>query len=265
MVAPRAPRKQPFVPVDFSQQGEISNYEPTLPSDQLRRLAISLFSNSDDQITNQTHANIGESLLQTSRLPALADTAYYASKALLDPSYQNAATAGVSLLGAASPPAPGKAQWAPRIVKEIQERFHPSNNYLRRLEAEVPTLYRETSGASFLDMLSGNHPFGAPREHYAETQELALGQGNNKGLTFKVNTKGLEGKTNLSKPMSQEMYRQRNAEFLVSAQPSQIIKNIEEITVTKDAFSNLSKGQAQRLKNTLDSMEKAGIKVNRQY
>jgi len=260
MVAPR----KPFRPVDFSKQGEISAYEPSRPSDRLRRGVLSMFAEEPDPVTRQSRTDTVENLLSMFKAPAMADAGYDVTKAALQPSMRSALTAGGSLLGVAAP-MPGKAKWAPRVVKEVADRIHPRDNYLRLLEGEAPHLYRETSGSRFLDMLGGNYPYGAPREFYSETPELALGQGNNRGLTFKIDTKGIKGKTSRAKPMSEEMYRQRQAEFLVDAQPSDVLKNLKEVTVTKDAFTGLSRGEAVRLQRTLDSLEKAGVTINRKW
>lgn len=136
-------------------------------------------------------------------------------------------------------------------------------NFLRRIEREVPELYRETNGSRFLNFFGGNYPFGAPRWNFAETPDMALGQGNNKGLRFKIKTEGLEGKVNRDKPGLEQAYLSGMGEFIVVAQPSDLLKNLKEVVVSPEAFTGLSRGEKKRLENILIQLEDKGISVKR--
>lgn len=138
----------------------------------------------------------------------------------------------------------------------------PATNYMRNLKPEVEKLYRETSGESFLDLFNGNFPFGAPRQHYAEIPEMALGQGTNKGLRFEISpTDAMLGKINLAKPGLDQAYLNGAGEFILESQPSDIVKAITGVTVTPQAYEGLSKGLARRLDNLLEQLTKQGIDV----
>lgn len=136
-------------------------------------------------------------------------------------------------------------------------------NFLRRIEREVPELYRETNGSRFLNFFGGNYPFGAPRWNFAETPDMALGQGNNKGLRFKIKTEGLEGKVNRDKPGLEQAYLSGMGEFIVVAQPSDLLKNLKEVVISPEAFTGLSRGEKKRLENTLIQLENKGVPVKR--
>jgi len=260
MVAPR----KPFRPVDFSKQGEISSYEPSRPSDRLRRGILSMFAEEPDPVTRQSRVGNVENILSMFKVPALADAGYDMTKAVLQPSMQSALTAGGSLLGVAAP-MPGKAKWAPRVTKTveqaIQKRLLPQGNYVRPLEAEVSHLYREASPSNFIEMWQGPTPYGQSRFHFAEAPEMALGQGKNKGVTFKVRTPGLKGRTNLDKPFLDKMYEDRSGEFVVYSNPRDIVQNIEEVTVSPKAYEGLQGWEINQLNGRLKYLAANGAKV----
>jgi len=137
------------------------------------------------------------------------------------------------------------------------------DNFIRMLQDEVPILHREISAGKLLDMTGGGSPFGAPREHYAELPEMALGQGSNRGIRYSISTEGIRGKTNLDKPLLDKAYEQGAGEFLVDAQPSDILKRMKSLEITEEAYTGLSKVERRRIDNLLSHLEQQGVKVSK--
>ena len=124
-------------------------------------------------------------------------------------------------------------------------------------------IYRETSGSRLMDMTGGGYPYGAPDWHFAEDPTMALGQGTNKGLMLKVQSKGLQGKWDLSKPGSGQAFLNEVGELTVRNQPSEILKATEEIFVTPEAYKGLRPWEKKRLDGLLSRLEEQGVKVSR--
>lgn len=124
-------------------------------------------------------------------------------------------------------------------------------------------LYRETSSSNLIDLFKGNNPFGPPITYFSEVPEMALGQGVNKGVMFKVNSEGLKGRPFLGKPGLEQSYLQRAGEFEIKDQPNNIIKAINEVWVSPAAYKNLRKAEVAIFNKQLSDLEKSGVKVNR--
>ncbi len=165
-------------------------------------------------------------------------------------------TAGMGMLGSM----PGGARGAGSLGVVRQPL---KENYIRLLKDETPELYRETSGSRFLNMFGSNNPMGYPRWHFAETPEMALGQGSNKGLRFKVSTENLYGKVNRDKPALEQSYLKGMGEFLVDAQPEDLLKSIKEVEVSPEAYAGLTRGEKARLNMELSRLEARGVIVKR--
>jgi hypothetical protein len=146
---------------------------------------------------------------------------------------------------------------------KLKARTIPADNFTRDLSAETDTLYREMSGEGFLDLFGGNQPFGAPVFMFAESKDMALGQGKNRGITIQVDTQGLRGRPVFNKPALKQAYLDRMGEFEVKAQPSEVLKNITSIDVAANAFDGLTKGQQSNLNKILDSFKANGVTVNK--
>ena len=122
-------------------------------------------------------------------------------------------------------------------------------------------LYRELN---FDNLFTPNMPFGAPITHFAEVPEMALGQGNNKGIMIKVNSEGLVGRPYLGKPGLEQAYLERAGEFQIKDQPSNIKNAITEIWISPDAYKGMRKSQKQIYDMWLENaFGKKGIKINR--
>lgn len=124
-------------------------------------------------------------------------------------------------------------------------------------------LYREVSGESFMDMSKGSSPMGTPITYFAETPEMALGQGKNKGIMYQINSEGLKGRPNFDKPGLDTAYMNRAGEFTLTEQPANIVKSMQSVWVSPEAYKGLSKGQKVYLDRYLNDLQKSGIQVNK--
>jgi hypothetical protein len=124
-------------------------------------------------------------------------------------------------------------------------------------------LFREVSGESFMDMSKGNNPMGSPITYFAESPEMALGQGKNKGIMYQINSEGLKGRPNFDKPGLESAYMARAGEFTLTEQPSNILKSLQNVWVSPEAYKGLSKGQKVYLDRYLNDLQKNGVQVNK--
>jgi hypothetical protein len=155
------------------------------------------------------------------------------------------------------------AALAPGIPRKLPltEWSHPFSKYRNNLPEG--SLFRETNGSRFRELFGGSSPFGNPRWHFAESADMALGQGNNKGLLFKIDAQGLRGKAELNKPGLDQAFLNQMGEFTVDAQPHELTKRLQEVWVTPEAYQGLQKWEKTVLDRNLAGLEKQGIKVNR--
>lgn len=141
----------------------------------------------------------------------------------------------------------------------------PDMGEITRFSKPLPagTLYRETSANSLMDMAKGSSPFGAPVTYFAEIPEMALGQGANKGVMFKVQSEGLTGRPYLGKPGLEQSYLGKAGEFEIKEQPGKIAKAITEVWVSPEAYKGLRKAEKVMFDRYLTNLEKTGISVNK--
>jgi hypothetical protein len=126
------------------------------------------------------------------------------------------------------------------------------------------TLYREMNAEALRDLAGGNHPFGAPITFYAHIPEMAQGQGRNKGIMIRSDSSKLEGRPYFGKPGLEQAFLNNAGEFQVRSQPSDLLKSIEEIWVTPEAFSGLSKGQQRSVEALMKDLQVArNVIINR--
>lgn len=134
----------------------------------------------------------------------------------------------------------------------------PTNNYLRVLGDEAPVLHREMSPDAFMAMHQGDGPMGAARVFFADSPEMALGQGNNRGIRIQVGSSDLQGKLNRSKPGMDLMYEQRQAEWEVMAHNGQIANRIQKVTVDEDTWNKMKPREQNLLTRYLRAQEARG-------
>jgi hypothetical protein len=124
-------------------------------------------------------------------------------------------------------------------------------------------LYRETNASGLKELASGNYPYGAPNTFFAEVPEMALGQGNNKGVMFKIQSEGMSGRPYLGKPNLEQMFLKNAGEFELKEQPSKILKAIDEMWISPDAYKDMRRSEKMFFDNYIKTLENQGIKVNR--
>lgn len=201
-------------------------------------------------------------LAEISFTPNITDLEYYTrAKSELTKAITQAAKQGSG--GNVSQANVSAASEGSEAKNKVKARTIPADNFTRDLSAETDTLYREMSGEGFLDLFGGNQPFGAPVFMFAESKDMALGQGKNRGVTIQVDTQGLRGRPVFNKPALKQAYLDRMGEFEVKAQPSELLKNITSIDVSANAFDGLTKGQQSNLNKILDSFKANGVTVNK--
>lgn len=143
------------------------------------------------------------------------------------------------------------------------QRTFPEDNYRVDLSRYAPRIYRETSfsgaesyipGIVTVDAVSG--------DQYADTANLAKGQGNNKGVLLAFNTDGITGQIKQDKPGLKMSFEHGEGEYFVRQdinRPSIFHKNLVGIRIDKNAKNGLSKGAAIRFKNVLAGLENNGF------
>ena len=104
---------------------------------------------------------------------------------------------------------------SPFDVEPIQGRQFPENNYTDGLSQHAPTMFREASVSSGLELLPYSRISAEqPEVHMADHPDMALGQGKNAGgIQIAFDTSGLKGRINTDKPGMQFGYEQGMAEY----------------------------------------------------
>lgn len=120
------------------------------------------------------------------------------------------------------------------------------NNDLRPLSDYSPTLYRETNVDKAIDLFSGLSVDDKP--FFANTQNLAKGQGKNTGVMIELDSEGLQGQVNTSKPGWELAYKNGEAEFVGKYNKS-YRENIKSVTITEAAKTQK---RVTALRNTLE-------------
>lgn len=120
---------------------------------------------------------------------------------------------------------------------EILKSAKPSlpkleTNDRTELSTYSPTLYRETDPSKALELLGGN-PDPAQRLFLANTPNLARGQGANKGVLIEMDSQGLQGSVNTSKPGWEVAYNNGEAEFVGTYNKS-YADNVSKVTITNE-------------------------------
>ena len=197
-----------------------------------------------------------------------------AAKSALEGDYRNAMIqAGLDV---AMPPAvKGAAALSGKFLAPVLAGII-NNKEVRRLPLEsygefsksfrpLPSgeLYRETNASGLKELASGNYPYGAPNTFFAEVPEMALGQGNNKGVMFKIQSEGMSGRPYLGKPNLEQMFLKNAGEFELKEQPSKILKAIDEMWISPDAYKDMRRSEKMFFDNYIKTLENQGIKVNR--
>ena len=142
----------------------------------------------------------------------------------------------------------------PEQVVEVKTLPQMSDNYLKDLNNYSDTLYRETNAEGVLDLIDPNTLSDTSRKevYFSNNKDLALGQGENKGILLEFNSKGLQGQVNTQKPTWQSEWQNNNAEFIGKFNnKNNYINNVKSVTIKNGAEINNPNGK--RLLNQLEN------------
>lgn len=111
------------------------------------------------------------------------------------------------------------------------------DNYLKDLSHYTPKLYRETSAENALEIVSKNSLSKPEQLFVANTPNLAKGQGQNKGVLIEMNSQGIRGQVNRSKPGFEIAYENGEAEFQAKHIKGKTLEdNVTKVTLMPEAF-----------------------------
>lgn len=136
----------------------------------------------------------------------------------------------------------------------------PGNNTVQPLSRYSAKLYRETSinrVGEFIPNSGTEVGPGMSDGYFANTKELALGQGANKGVVLEFKSNNLQGKINTAKPGWEVAYDNGMVEFLAQHNEQTAYQDaLIGITIKPDAKGNI--GYKKALQKNLQDLEKNG-------
>ena len=149
---------------------------------------------------------------------------------------------GFGLEGEESPRAPSGDTTGTLFQRGSGRRQLTANNY-GDLSQHTPTLYRETGisdALPFVDPQVHTSMGDSRAVHFADHQDMALGQGANKGVLLQFRSDGIKGVVNTDKPGLAQSYDQGMGEYKASFNPQNTYRdNLQSVTVKPDAkFTN---------------------------
>lgn len=149
----------------------------------------------------------------------------------------------------------------PVIVYGGARRELPKENRLTDLSTYTPTLYRETNLEQLHFWLRESQSVTSmmfDTVHLADSTDMALGQGANKGVLLELDAAGLQGRVNLGKPGLAETFRSGMGEYLAEGnEQSAYQRAVRAFTIKKDAKG--PKWASMRFRRiTAPALEKAG-------
>ncbi len=137
----------------------------------------------------------------------------------------------------------------------------PTDNYVKPLNEYSDNLYRETSPERTIEILPNSNVMVDMSQgvYLANTPDLALGQGINKGVTIEFDAGGLKGKINTDKPAWEMAWDNGDAEFVGRGNEQTDYQNaVKSISIDK---TTRGKG-VERLKKELDKRGWEGEEVD---
>ena len=132
------------------------------------------------------------------------------------------------------------------------------DNYLKPLSTYTDTLYHETNTEGAFPLIKEADVAADPGEPYfANTPDLALGQGANTGILLEFDAGDIQGQVNTEKPTWEMTYQQGQAEFIGKLNKQETYQSgLRAITVRADA--KMDKTAKVRLTRTLADLENNG-------
>jgi hypothetical protein len=143
-------------------------------------------------------------------------------------------------------------------------RSLPADNYLTPLSKYTSRLWRETSPEEALNVLPhsaasvGGGPAGAQRQFYADTPDLALGQGANRGARVEYDAGAFEGQIN-KKPGWEPLFEQGAAEYKASPlRDANIREAVRSISINKAALNEAPRHVRARYDTLISKLKASG-------
>lgn len=139
--------------------------------------------------------------------------------------------------------------FVPGSLKVPLERIQ--DNYLKPLSEYTDKLYRETNAENALELLPGTNIMADTRApiYFANTPDLALGQGKNKGVLIEFDAGDIQGQLNRSKPGWQVAYNRGQTEFVAKHNNQRTYQQaVRSVTIRPDAeMDRVTKAQLRRV------------------
>lgn len=133
----------------------------------------------------------------------------------------------------------------------------PTSNYLTSLSAYTPRLYRETNIERALQFVGQVTTDMTGEMHFAETPDMALGQGDNSGVLIELDSQPLQGTINLRKPGLSSAFENRRGEFIAKNNEQELYRDaVVAITLKDDAKASRSLMSA--IHGSLAQLERSG-------
>lgn len=165
---------------------------------------------------------------------------------------------GLMMLGATAAPAvPNSVGMGVRTV--------PQTNYLEPLSKYTKNVYRETSPEAALEVVPGSNVYGGlmagqpPRHFYADTPEMALGQGANRGVRVGYDAGAFQGQINQSKPGWQPAFESGMGEYIASPVVGADVRGaVNSVSIDKEMLNAASRAVQSQYRFVQDKLRQAG-------
>jgi hypothetical protein len=132
------------------------------------------------------------------------------------------------------------------------------DNYRKPLSEYADILYSETSPKNAINMIPGSNSYidtTYESIYFSNNRDLAIGQGNNKGVLIEFEAGGIQGQVNTNKPTWEVSYQNGDAEFIAKLNDQKTYQQaVKSVTITKDA--KMDKVTKAILNRTLSSWGK---------
>ena len=166
------------------------------------------------------------------------------------------------LLGATAAPAvPNSVGMGVRTV--------PRDNYRTDLSQYTKTLYRETSPEDALGILPGSNvthgygAMGAPRQFYADTPDIALGQGANRGVRVGYDAGAFEGQISQSKPMWQKMFEDGMGEYVATPKAGADVRGaVRSVDIDRSFLNSAPRSMQAQYNRAIEHMKANGWELS---
>lgn len=163
--------------------------------------------------------------------------------------------AGVVQLGSAPMPRPSNSLGMGGAPKPVQ------TNYVRNLVEDTPYLYREMNSEAANQLIENNlnmGPAGQYPLYWADTPDLALGQGSNTGIRMKMNADGVMGKGDFSSKPGLAFVKATGGGREFVSKSGVDFKKVDEVYVNPEINDWFGSPDDRRLLNRLRALVDSG-------